>query len=295
MALNQTISVNLCAVFTGKTTAPTTESSAFTRLARSGATGVEIPFDDQRWSFDWAAEVQRELVRAVDEDALRVSGIALHHLVAHNPASASADVRGRALRAIRNALRIAGPLGVSTVVVAPGLPERRVSFDDSYEAAAQTLAQAARYAADEGVTLAVENIPAGFLQSAREFRIFLDDIGSSCVKACLDLGNVLAANQPFPQNWILELRQRIEVVHANDYALGPVRETRPLGDGDVPWDDALQALDEIGYEGWLVVEASDSDGEIADLEHRLAMAERSVGFITSALERTRSHERTTPA
>lgn len=286
MALNREIAVNLWTVYGWEPNAPTIDERVISRLAGAGASGVEIGLDDERWTFDWATGVKLELQNALQRNGMRITGVALRHFFKHNPASQSAEVRGRALRAMRDGFRVAREFGVETVIVIPGSPERRISYDATYDAAVQTLAQAARYAEAEGVTITVENVPIGFLQSPREFRALLDDVGSPAVKACLDLGNAVADNQPFPENWVLELGTRIGLVHAKDYARGPGGGTRSCGDGDVPWSECLRALDEVGYAGRLAIETPPKEGASVQLEEGLLAAERSIRFLASALERT---------
>ncbi|MFD9901638.1 sugar phosphate isomerase/epimerase family protein [Mesorhizobium sp. NPDC059054] len=293
MALNKDIAVNLWTVYGWEPDTLTIDERVFSRLARAGASGIEIGFDDERWTFDWALGMKQELEDALQRNGLRVSGIALRHFFTHNPASQSADVRGRALRAMRDGFRVAREFGVETVIVVPGSQERRVSYEATYDAAVQTLMQAARYAESDGVTITVENVPIGFLQSPREFRALLDDVGSPAVKACLDLGNALADKQPFPENWVLELGNRIGLVHAKDHGRGPGGGTRTCGDGDVPWSECLQTLQEVGYRGRLVVETPPNEGTNVAFEDGLSAAERSVRFLAEILERTPAIERTT--
>lgn len=293
MALEREIGVNLWTVLGWEPQEFVLADSVFMRVAAAGASAVELALDERAWTFERVAEAQGELRAALDRAGLAVSGVALRHFFDHNPASQSADVRGRALRAVRSACRLAHELGAATIVVVPGMQERLVPYEATFDAAMQTLAQTARYAEDAGVTIAVENVPLSFLQSPREFRELIDAVASPAVGACLDLGNVLAAGQEFPENWILELNDLIALVHAKDHLGGREGGMRACGDGSVRWDDCLRALDDVGYKNGFVVETPPNNGEDVDLEAGIAAAEQSIRFLATTLARHLSSERMT--
>lgn len=290
MVLNGRVAVNLWTIYGWEPSSFELDDQVVARIAAAGASGVELVVDERELTCDRLLSARSELSSLFAAHDLEVSGVASRHIFAHNPASQSAEVRGRALRGIRAASRVAREFGASTVVVIPGFPERRVPYEATYDAAAQTLAQAGRYAEDDGVTITVENAATGFLQSPREFCQFLDEIDSPAVRACLDLGNVLAANQPFPENWILTLAERIALVHAKDYEVGIGGGTRPCGGGAVPWTECIDALTEVGYDGALVVETPPAEGERVQIHEGLAAMEASVRFLAGALARVPASE-----
>lgn len=275
--------MNLWTVYGWRPSSFGLHEDVLSRLAASGATAVELIVDEEWHTFERTLAAKADLVPALEEQGLAVSGVACRHFFAHNPASVSAEVRGRALRAMRGACRVAREYGADAVVVIPGLQEQNVAYDASYDAAVQTLAHAARYADDDGVTLVVENVAVDFLQSPREFRQLLDDVASPAVRACLDLGNVLAANGRFPENWIRELSARIGLVHAKDYARG--EGMRACGQGEVDWETCFAALDEVQYEGPLVVETPPNEGEDVLLEDGLTAADVSVRYLVGVAGR----------
>jgi L-ribulose-5-phosphate 3-epimerase len=285
MALAPKLVVNLWTVFGWQPRAFDVSPAALDRLAAAGAGGVELILDDGEHTFERVLAARPNLLSALESRGLRAAGVACRQFFEHNPASESAHVRGRALRVMRSACRVASEYGADTVLVIPGMQEPGTAYGATYAAAVQTLAQAARYAETYGVAIVVENVPVDFLQSPREFRQLLDDVGSPAVKACVDLGNVIAANQRFPQNWIFELRDHIRLIHAKDYVRGPDHGTRVCGEGEVPWHECFAALEEVDYQGPLVVETPPYGAENVSLDAGLAAAEASLRWLLSVHQR----------
>lgn len=261
---------------TGRAPTPP-DPEAVARLAAAGAEAVELVVGDSWLAGDQVRAHRVELAAVLAGHGLRVAAFAAHQLRVHNPASHQADVRGRALRAIRATCRLARACGAGIVVVPPGLPERHVPAEATRAAAVQTLAQAARYAADEGVTLAVEAVTPGVLGSPREFLGLLDDAGPATLRACLDLGGLFGAGLPFPENWLLELGGRVALIHATDHAPGPGGGPRVCGAGAVPWGHCLAALHKVGYEGALVVVAPEGSA--------VGTVERGLRWLREAISR----------
>jgi L-ribulose-5-phosphate 3-epimerase len=104
------------------------------------------------------------------------------------------------------------------------------------------------------VRIGVENVWNYFLQSPLEMLNFIEEIGSRCVGAYLDVGNVMAVG--YPQHWIELLGKRIVKVHLKDYSrdIGNSRGFTYLLHGDVPWASILRELKAIGYDDFLTPE-----------------------------------------
>jgi sugar phosphate isomerase/epimerase len=188
--------------------------------------------------------------------ALRSAGVSPHSLTTdlfwrYNPATQSADRRGQALRVIRTLCRVAADYAITTVVVFPGMQESRAPYDATYAAAVQTLQISARYALEYGVTIAIENVPTSFLQSPREFSGLLRDIGSPAVRACININNVIAAGQVYPENWILALNDFLVLAHA--HIVEAARASPPATGVSIDWDVCLEALREVRYQGPLIL------------------------------------------
>ena len=275
MALKNTI-----AAFVVENSAQPLDNGRVGRLRAAGAQAIHVRADDGPNSFERLASL---LGAVLGPSGLSLSGVDVGALDQDNPASQSADARGRALRAIRSACRFAAEHDAETVVISPGRLERGVPYQATLDAARQTLSQAARYGSEAGVRIALATPANGFLRSPNELRQLIEQIETDALGVALDLGGLVASGEPFPENWIAEMGQAVSLVRATDYSLRGSPGPRVCGQGDVRWADCLEVLDEVGYRGAFVVGASDS-GHLTD-EATLAAAEGSVRFLNQQLER----------
>lgn len=258
----------------------------FADLSAVGATLVELVVNGVHNRAEDLVGKRDEVSVWLEDAGLRVSSVTTNLLFRYSPAAQAADLRGRALRVIRDLCRVAAEYGAPSVVVVPGGQERGIAYSETYAAALQTIRTAARYAQAEGVTLAIENVPNDFLQSPREFSQFIEDVDSPAVGACLDLGNVLAANQSYPENWVMALGGRITLVHAKDYLPGySGAGPRLCGEGGLDWATALDALSRADYRGPLVIETPPGDGESVPLDAGIAAARTGVAWVETCKER----------
>jgi len=66
--------------------------------------------------------------------------------------------------------------------------------------------------------------------------------------------------------FIEEFGHKIEHVHVSDN-FGDQDEHLPLGEGNIKWSKVIDALDDAGFDGWLVIESySKMDENIAYLQ-----------------------------
>ncbi len=135
-----------------------------------------------------------------------------------------------------------------------------------------------------GVRLAIETGP----ETASTLRNFLDSLNSNSVRVNLDPANLVMVTGDDPVKAVYELKDYIVHTHAKDgimlkrtdpsviynfFADGGIedlhledyfRET-PLGEGHVPFDDYLKALNDIGYNGFLTIEREVGDQPEEDI------------------------------
>lgn len=184
------------------------------------------------------------------------------------------EVRRQAANNCRLQIRTASALGCDTVLTLPGFVGRDVigceqygsanasyfpsqeviRYDTAYQRAVEGLGLLAPYAADNGITICVENIANKFLLSPLEMSRFIDDIASPNVMVYFDLANVMPFG--YPEHWIHILGKRIGRVHIKDYrrfgsgCAGFVS----LLSGDVDFKAVADELRNIGYDGWVTAE-----------------------------------------
>ena len=125
---------------------------------------------------------------------------------------------------------------------------------------------------DTGITLAMEIEPSTYAASARELRAVLDAIGSGCIRALWDGGNLLwSESGEYPPDGYPILRDMIVHVHVKDGKRvdGKTEAVRiGTGESDVTAQFALLKAD--GYSGWVSLETHYRlSGAISDAQFRL--------------------------
>jgi sugar phosphate isomerase/epimerase len=141
----------------------------------------------------------------------------------------------------------------------------------------------ADYAADRGVTLALDNTQS--LRTARETWTILDRLNHPSVGCCLDT-LTLARLGESPQVVVPMLNSRIVYVQVSDAKdLSDPASDCDLGDGVVPIETAITRLRGIGYSGWMTVRLP---GTAQPIEPRLSKALASLRAWTRPAERARA-------
>ena len=137
-----------------------------------------------------------------------------------------------------------------------------------------------RYADSVGAHFAIETGP----EVSSVLKGFLDSLGSRGVAVNLDPANLVMVTGDDPVQAVYNLRDYIVHTHAKDgirlhennpevvYGLvseevptGAGFKEVPLGEGSVPFDEYLKALDDIGYRGFLTIEREVGNDPAADI------------------------------
>ena len=138
----------------------------------------------------------------------------------------------------------------------------------------------AQYADALEAHFAIETGP----ETAQTLKNFLDGLNSTGVAVNLDPANLVMVTGDDPARAVYTLRDYIVHTHAKDgvklldrdpeviYGLVngdagavPAFEEVPLGEGSVPWERYLNALTDIGYEGFLTIEREVGDDPAKDI------------------------------
>ena len=111
--------------------------------------------------------------------------------------------------------------------------------------------EVAQHGEEIGVTWAVETGP----ETGEILARFLDDVDSSGIGVNLDPANLVMCAGDDPARAVRALSEYIVHTHAKDGHKVPGGYLEvPLGEGGVNWTEYLDALEEIGYEGFLTIE-----------------------------------------
>ncbi len=194
--------------------------------------------------------------RLARDAGLTVASVSTMQLFYYPLSSPIPVVRERAIHIVRQMIQATAQLGGDVVLVVPGIVTSEVPYQEVWRRSQETIAGLVPYAAECGVTLAIENVWNRFLYSPLEFRDYIDSFASPCVGAYFDVANVLRYG--LPEQWIELLGARVRRVHLKDFRtdLDNIQGFTYLMQGDVPWQRVMQALNQIGYTGWGIVEVS---------------------------------------
>lgn len=239
----------------------------FRLLKELGFDGVEM---DSPNAFDNA-----EVIAARDESGLPIHGVV--DSVHWNKTLGDADpaVRAEGVAGLETALRDARAYGASTVLLVPAVVTENISYADAYVRSQEEVRTVLPLASELGVKIAFENVWNRFLLSPLEFARYIDEFESEMVGAYFDVGNIV--NYGWPEQWIRTLGPRILKLDIKEYSRAKRDKEGPyagfqveLGEGDNRWPAVMEAVREIGYQGWATAEIPGGGRErLADIAARM--------------------------
>ncbi len=195
----------------------------------------------------------------------------IHAPYADTNLSADDDlIREWILKRIRASIRFASELDAKCLVLHPGWTTATEPFmrGRSWELNIRSLRWLQRYAGDYGVDVLIENVPSPtpyLLVSLDDFRLF-DEEMTPRMDYVLDIGhsNLLGETLGF----IEEFGAKIKHVHVSDND-GETDGHLPIGDGTIDWEESINALKNMGFSGWIVIESYSKIAESIDYLRRL--------------------------
>jgi D-psicose/D-tagatose/L-ribulose 3-epimerase len=218
------------------------------RLNEIGYDGVEVPIfdlDPAEWS-RWG--------RRLDDLGLERTA---NTVIApeHNPVSPDPRVREAAYWHMQAVVDCCAAVGSSLLCgphqVALGVFTGAGPTSDEWERSVDHLRRVAEYAEQAGVMLAeevVNRFEVYHLNTLDQAISFVDEVGHSSCRIHLDTFHA-HIEEKHPADAIRRAGDRIAHVHISENDRGVP------GTGSVAWDATFEALREIGYDGWLTVEA----------------------------------------
>ena len=218
------------------------------RLKEIGFDGVELPL------FVEAEDGFRSLTQELNNLGLGRTGVCVCTPDA-NPISSDARIRQAALDFLKQRIDWSATLGVEVLCgpihSALGSLPGRGRTDEEWGYAVEILGKAADYAAQANVKLSVEPLnrfEVYFLNTAADANRLVQEIGHPSLGYLYD---------SFHAN--IEERDIRESVTANASGINHVHisenDRGVPGAGHVRWQETFSALKEVGYDGWLTIEA----------------------------------------
>ncbi len=200
-----------------------------------------------------------DLKKYVTDLGLEVSSVGAWNLWEYNLVSDDKNVAEHAKDIIKRQIDVAQMCGADTILVVPGYVGTSfapgiVRYDVAYNRALEAISELEPYAKSAKVSIGIENVWNKFLLSPLEMKSFLDEINSTYVGSYFDIGNIIYIG--YPDQWIRILGSHIKKLHFCDCRFGQcgLGSFVDLLEGDVDFFAVMDAVKDIGYDDWAVVE-----------------------------------------
>ena len=232
-------------------------AGALRGLAEAGFELVELTASPPHVDLtDFTRADVRAVRRELDQHGLRCVAT---NAVELNPISPNAGLAAIAFRQYRAAIELASDLGAESVVMITGRanPLIRAADDVAKGRLRAQLERLLPVARALDVTLTLEPVPFGFMQTGAEVAAFIRELGSDDLGITVDCANLLFAGED-PVAALRAAAGRVALVHASDTWRTRFAHTR-VGDADVDFAAFAAALREIDYRGPTVYELVDGD------------------------------------
>jgi hexulose-6-phosphate isomerase len=195
--------------------------------------------------------------------AQKATGIKIHGVIDsvhwgadHRLSSPDADSRARGLKALEGALRDAGKVGASTVLLVPGVVDKEVSYEQCWERSQAEVRKALPLAEKLDVKIAIEVVWNNFITRPEQFVEYIDAFKNPHLGGYFDCSNMVKYGVK-PGDWIRKLGKRMLKFDFKGYS--KKKGWVDIGEGDEDWPDILEALREVGYDGWATAEVGSGD------------------------------------
>ncbi len=231
----------------------------FARLARFGYECIELVGEPAQYSLPQVESLAQE--HGIDVSS--VLGWCIAGIPGRDMANPDEEERVAALQYGRECIDLAASVGAPLLVVIPaaagrtapvGNPTDQASWEDAYAAewtnAVDSVRRAAQYAADRGITLAIEPInryETFLVTNLSQAFQFIDDVGADNVKIHLD-----TFHMSLEEADLGEAARRAGDQLVNMHVADSNREAP--GRGHLDFAGLLHALRDIDYQGVLALE-----------------------------------------
>lgn len=165
-----------------------------------------------------------------------------------DPASLDRDVRLKTVDCFAELIRVAGQNGTGIAVIHPSLePTLDAERRERIERARESFANLADVAAENGVVIAVEDLPRSCLGNCAEELDYITDADKR-LRVCFDVNHLLLGTHV---DFVKTLGKKIVTTHISDYDFRDERHWLP-GEGKIEWQELVGLLEGVGYTGrWL--------------------------------------------
>lgn len=223
------------------------DASIIPRVKEIGFDGLEIPIEDP--SIMNAREVREKL----ESYQLECSSICAVMSEDRDPTSLDKAVRDNAIKYLKFCIDFASEVGCDIVAGPIYAAVGKVLFDDkkaAWNTSVSLVREVARYALDRGIYLGVEPLnryETSMINLVSDALRYVEDIGVENVKIHFDTYHANIEEKSLGDA-IRSAGKMLYHVHSCENDRGTP------GSGHIPWSEVAQALKDIGYDRWLVIE-----------------------------------------
>jgi len=235
----------------------------FTVAKELGFDGIEYCIGgDYADSLLWQADGPEKLKAMADKDGVEVASLSPGVFASLHPAAEDSEKRAEGIKIMTHVIEIC-PRMDTKAILAPMFP---ADFNEWPDATWQMLIDGLKPLAEitekHEVVLALET-----MFNADQMGMVVDKIDSPYVKVYYDTGNLHNRGYDVPAE-LRQLGDRIGMIHAKD------TDGQALGDGKVDFKGVRDAIHDIGYDGYIVLETPVGDDANADNAKNLAFVKR---------------------
>ena len=222
------------------------------RIARIGYDGIEIgAAAPHAYPAYLSNERRREIKQLLGGHGLELSSMlpAPGGGPGHNVASPLPEERQNAIEQYKLVAELCADLGGKTLLYVAGWQIFGTPRPQAWEWSRAALVEIAEAAAGFGVTVVVEPTPvdSNLIESADDAIELRNEVGAANVKLMFDTIHALYRNE-VPSDYVYQMREHLHHVHLSDI------DRLPPGQGRGDFVGLMQALADIGYEGYLAME-----------------------------------------
>jgi sugar phosphate isomerase/epimerase len=252
-----------------------------THLASHGIVHLELmAYPGHLWPSELDAAARRRLRDQISALGLRLMTLNMPSMDI-NFAAASAEMRRYTVELLSRLVELAGDLGASHVLIAPG--KANPLFPPPYEQLVERFYDALDVlhplSLNVGTGLLVENVPICFAPDAKGLMHLLDGYGQSGINIVYDVANAYFIGEDLGDG-LRTVRDRLRLLHLSDTGRGQWRHD-PVGDGAIAFESLPSILHEIGYTDVPVLEIISANADVGIFGSIQRLIERGWGGVRS--------------
>jgi fructoselysine 3-epimerase len=222
------------------------------RIARIGYDGIEIgAAAPHAYPAHLSQERRKDIKKMLDDNNLSVSSMlpAPGGGPGFNVASPLPEERAGAVAQYKEVVALCADLGGPTVMYIAGWQIYGTTRVQAWDWSREALSEVAKSADDRGVTIVIEPTPtdSNLIESCDDAIELMEQVAAPNVKLMFDTQHAYYRNE-VPTDYVYRMGKNLRHVHIAEFGRGAP------GTGPGDFVGLVEALHEIGYEGYLAME-----------------------------------------